>query len=128
MIAGIGADIVEVARVARLLERYGERFAHRVLTSAEWSEFQRSGNRQTYLAGRFAAKEAFAKALGTGLRDPVLLSSISVTNDPLGKPCLLFGSELLRLLETRGICAHHVTVTHERSLACAVVVLETRAS
>lgn len=124
MIVGIGADVVEVARVGRLLARYGERFARRVLTPVEWTEFQRNPSRQTYLAGRYAAKEAFAKALGTGLRDPVLLSAISVTNDARGKPTLRLGVQLSRLLEARGICAHHVTVSHERSIACAVVVLE----
>ena len=128
MIAGIGADIVEVPRVERMLARYGDRFARRVLTSAEWDGFQRSASRQLYLAGRFAAKEAFAKALGTGLRDPVLMSSISVTSDALGKPSLVLAAQLLRWVQARGICAHHVTLTHERSLACAVVVLETSAT
>ena len=125
MIVGIGADLVEVPRIARLLARYGERFARRVLTPTEWIEFQRSPNRQTYLAGRYAAKEAFAKALGTGLRDPVLLSAISVISDASGKPSLRLGMELARLVQARGISAHHLTVSHERSVACAVVVLET---
>jgi holo-[acyl-carrier protein] synthase len=128
MIAGIGADIVEVPRVERMLARYGERFARRVLSRAEWDGFVRSASRHLYLAGRFAAKEAFGKALGTGLRDPVLMSSISVTSDELGKPSLVLGAELLRWVQARGICAHHVTLTHERSLACAVVVLERSAT
>jgi holo-[acyl-carrier protein] synthase len=124
MIAGIGADIVEVPRVARLLARYGERFARRVLASAEWDGFRTSPNRQIYLAGRFAAKEAFAKALGTGLRHPVSLCSISVTNDALGKPSIGLDPVLERMLASRGITARHVTLTHERSMACAFVVLE----
>ena len=128
MIAGIGADIVEVPRVERLLARYGERFARRLLSSAEWDGFRASPNRQTYLAGRFAAKEAFAKALGTGLRHPVSLSNISVTNDALGKPNIELDPALEALLASRGITARHVTLTHERSIACAFVVLERNAT
>ena len=124
MIYGIGADLVEVPRVERLLARYGERFARRVLSPAEWACFERSVTRHLYLAGRFAAKEAFAKALGTGLRYPVSLTSISVTNDALGKPTLSVDGPLQRLLVARGVDAQHVTLTHERSMACAFVVLE----
>lgn len=124
MIYGIGADIVEVPRVAALLGRYGERFAARVLAPSEWPAFRTSACPQIYLAARFAAKEAFAKALGTGLRHPVSLSRIGVTNDALGKPNLVLEPEIERLLEARGIRARHLTLTHERSVACAFVVLE----
>jgi holo-[acyl-carrier protein] synthase len=124
MIFGIGADVVEVPRVERLLARYGERFAGRVLHAAEWEGFRASFARAVYLAGRFAAKEAFAKALGTGLRHPVSLTRIGVTNDPLGKPQLQLDAALEALLEAQGVGARHVTLTHERSVACAFVVLE----
>jgi holo-[acyl-carrier protein] synthase len=128
MIYGIGADIVEVPRVERLLARYGERFARRVLSPDEWDGFERSVARNLYLAGRFAAKEAFAKALGTGLRYPVSLTSISVTNNPLGKPVLSLDDAVQALLEARGVGSYHVTLSHERSLACAFVVLERNAA
>jgi holo-[acyl-carrier protein] synthase len=124
VIFGIGVDIVEVPRVSRLLARYGERFAGRTLAAAEWDAFRASANPAAYLAGRFAAKEAFAKAIGTGLRSPVTLTSIAVTNDDLGKPALQLGEAVERLLDSYGIGARHVTVSHERGLACACVVLE----
>jgi holo-[acyl-carrier protein] synthase len=124
VIVGIGADIVEVPRIARLLERYGERFATRVLGDGEWSEFRTTAHPDRYLASRFAAKEAFAKAFGTGLRAPVLLTHINIIHDAVGRPLLRFAPELQALSERRGIKAHHVTLTHERSMACAVVVLE----
>ena len=124
MILGIGADVVEVERVSRLLERYGERFARRVLAPGEWEGYRASPNRHTYLASRFAAKEAFGKALGTGIRDPVLLTSIGIMHDRLGRPSLWLAPDLQALSDRRGVEAHHVTLTHERSIACAVVVLE----
>ena len=124
MILGIGVDLVEVARVARLLERYGERFARRVLAPGEWSGYRASPSPETFLASRFAAKEAFAKALGTGLRAPVLLTNICVTHDQAGRPTLQLSPGLQALSTQRGVGAHFITLTHERSLACAVVVLE----
>jgi holo-[acyl-carrier protein] synthase len=69
-------------------------------------------------------KEAFAKAFGTGLRAPVLLTHINIMHDATGRPLLSLAPELQALSERRGIKAHHVTLTHERSMACAVVVLE----
>jgi len=124
VIVGIGADIVEVQRITRLLERYGERFATRVLGDGEWNDFRTTVHPDRYLASRFAAKEAFAKAFGTGLRAPVLLTHINIMHDAIGRPLLSLAPELQALSERRGIKAHHVTVTHERSMACAVVVLE----
>jgi len=124
MIYGVGTDLVDIARVRDLLERYGERFARRVLGPREWDGFRRAVNKAQYLAGRFAAKEAFAKAFGTGLRHPVSLANINVTNDALGKPTLLLEPALAGLLRTKGVISHHVSVSHERSLACALVVLE----
>ena len=97
-----------------------------MLSASEWAGYRASANRPVYVASRFAAKEAFAKALGTGLRAPVLLTSISVVHDPLGRPLLHLTPELQALSERRGVSAQHVTLTHERSVACAVVVLEAR--
>ena len=88
MIYGIGIDVVEPHRIARLLEKYGERFARRVLTAREWPAYERTGKRVLFLANRFAAKEAFSKAMGTGFRYPVTLQCISVVQNRLGKPGL----------------------------------------
>ena len=96
------------------------------IAEAEWDGFRISPNRCTYLAGRFAAKEAFAKALGTGLRHPVSLSRISITNDAFGKPTLGLDPTLEQYVLGRGITNRHLTLSHERSVACAFVVLEGR--
>ena len=124
MIYGIGTDLVEPTRIARSLERYGERFAKRILTDSEWLDYSRSSKPVIFLANRFAAKEAFAKAVGTGLRHPVNLSHISVTHDPLGKPCFVFHPDLDQFIRDKGIVNHFLSISDELNLACAFVVLE----
>jgi len=86
VIYGIGVDLVETPRIERLLALYGERFARRVLTELEWPGYQRSNKPVLFVANRFAAKEAFSKAMGTGFRYPVTLQNISVVQNKAGKP------------------------------------------
>ena len=124
MIYGIGIDVVEPHRIERLRHKYGERFARRVLTPLEWPGYLRTGNPVFYLANRFAAKEAFSKAMGTGFRYPVTLQCISVVQNAAGKPSLEFHPNLERLISSRGIVRHHLTISDERALACACVVIE----
>ena len=124
MIYGIGTDLVEPSRIARLLEKYGERFAKRLLTESEWPEYLVSGQPAMFLAKRFAAKEALSKAIGTGLRYPVSLSHISVTHDQRGKPCFEFHPDLSALVRNEGITSHHLSISDELNLACAFVILE----
>jgi len=124
MIYGIGIDVVEPRRVARLMDKYGERFARRVLTPIEWPGYRKTVKPVLFLANRFAAKEAFSKAMGTGFRYPVTLQCISVVQNAAGKPGLKFHPNLERLVESRGIVGHHLTISDETSLACACVVLE----
>ncbi|MGZ8266829.1 MAG: holo-ACP synthase [Burkholderiales bacterium] len=124
MIYGIGIDVVEPHRIARLLELYGERFARRVLTPKEWPAYEKTKAPVLFVANRFAAKEAFSKAMGTGFRYPVTLQCISIMQNRLGKPGLEFHADLEDLLRREGIGGHHVTISDERSLACACVVLE----
>ena len=126
MIYGIGIDVVEPHRIARLLDKYGERFARRVLTPLEWPAYEKSGRRVLYVANRFAAKEAFSKAMGTGFRYPVTLQCISIVQNRAGKPGLQFHPNLEVLVKQEGIVGHHVTISDEKSLACACVVLEAR--
>ena len=128
MIYGIGIDVVEPHRIARLLEKYGERFARRVLTAREWPAYEKTGKRVFFLANRFAAKEAFSKAMGTGFRYPVTLQCISIVPNAAGKPGLAFHPSLERLVKSHGIVGHHVTISDETSLACACVVLEAEAA
>lgn len=124
MIYGIGIDVIEPRRVARLVEKYGERFARRVLTPLEWPGYLRTARPVLFIANRFAAKEAFSKAMGTGFRYPVTLQCISVVQNRAGKPSLEFHPNLEQLVKSRGIVNHHLTISDEAALACACVVLE----
>jgi holo-[acyl-carrier protein] synthase len=125
VIHGIGSDIVEYARIESMWARYGVRFAERVLSEHELSGFKSSLHAARFLAKRFAAKEAFAKAVGSGLRDPVSLRRISITHDGLGKPVLQFDQALRAHLAQLGISGHHLSISDERSMIVAFVVLET---
>lgn len=125
MIYGIGIDVVEPHRIARLIERYGERFVQRVLTPGEMPAYLKTQRPVLFVANRFAAKEAFSKAMGTGFRYPVTLQCISVVPNRAGKPGLSFHPDLERLVHEQGIVGHHLTISDEASLACACVVLET---
>ena len=124
MIYGIGVDVVEPQRIARLIGLYGEKFARRVLTELEWPAYQRTGKPVLFIANRFAAKEAFSKAMGTGFRYPVTLQCISVVQNAAGKPGYVFNAALERLVQSLGIVGHHLTISDEKSMACAVAVLE----
>jgi holo-[acyl-carrier protein] synthase len=124
VIFGIGIDVVEPHRVARLIDRYGERFVRRVLTPSELPGYFKTRRPVLFVANRFAAKEAFSKAMGTGFRYPVTLQCISVVQNRAGKPGLSFHPDLDRMVKERGIVGHHLTISDESSLACACVVLE----
>ncbi len=124
MIYGIGTDIVEIERISMLSERYGGRFPERILTLEEKQAFDSSSSPVHFLAKRFAAKEALSKAIGTGLRHPVSFGNITVVNDPLGKPGFRFHQELSAYLEQFGISKHHLSLSDDRTVACAFVVLE----
>ena len=124
MIAGIGIDLVDKTRIDRLLDRYGQQFVHRVLNAEERPHFTASQRKSWFLANRFAAKEAIAKALGTGLRYPVTLHSVGVVSDAIGRPEFRFSDALQRYLSSRKVGCGHLSITHEGNLVCAVVVLE----
>ena len=125
MIFGIGTDIVEVSRIEDSLARFGNSFAERILNEAEWQSYMQSNTPARFLAKRFAAKEAFAKALGTGLRGPATFQNIGVTHDDLGKPVLDIAADLQGLLDSKGIRYTHLSISDEKALAAAFVVLET---
>lgn len=124
MIFGIGTDIVEVVRIENTLARFGATFAERILTSHEWQSYAQSASQARFLAKRFAAKEAFAKALGTGIRGPVSFQNIRVEHDALGKPVLRFAPELQQLLDSKNVRRMHLSISDEKALAAAFVVLE----
>ena len=124
MIFGIGTDIVDYARIETLWARYGVRFAERLLSERELPEFLVQVHQARYLAKRFAAKEAFAKAVGCGLRYPVTLRRISVTHDEFGKPAFQFDEILHGYLAQLGVCRQHLSISDERDTIVAFVVLE----
>ncbi|WP_316572733.1 holo-ACP synthase [Neobacillus sp. YIM B06451] len=115
MIKGIGIDLIEIGRIRELLEKQG-RFPDRILTVREKEEYSQlpDGRRAEYLAGRFAAKEAFAKALGTGIGTSLSFQDIEIAKDTLGKPyfALPVGSNA------------HLSITHTKEYAAAYVVIE----
>ena len=123
MITGVGTDLVEVARMQSLLERWGPRLGQRLLAPAERERLASAADPARFLAKRFAAKEAFGKALGTGIRAPVLLPEIAVEHDALGKPAFAFAPALAAHLAGRGLTAH-LSISDERDYAVAFVVLE----
>lgn len=124
MIFGIGTDIVNVARIDAACNRHGEAFAARILSNSELAEYASQVHQARFLSKRFAAKEAFAKATGHGLRHPVSLKRITVTHDELGKPMFQFDDELAAYLQQIGIARHHLSISDERDSAVAFVILE----
>jgi holo-[acyl-carrier protein] synthase len=124
VIFGVGTDIVEVVRIEKALARFGERFAKRILCPPELKRFEGHKQKASYLAKRFAAKEAFAKALGTGIHAPANWHGVWVKNLPSGKPVLEFSNALQELLQKRKILNHHLSLADERGMAVATVILE----
>jgi len=124
VIYGVGTDIVRVSRLAADLERFGEKFAERILTEAELAEFRAVSAKANFLARRFAAKEAAAKAMGTGFANGLSLRHIGVTHDGSGKPELVFTGRALEFVREKGIRVAHVSLADEVDHAVAFVALE----
>jgi holo-[acyl-carrier protein] synthase len=123
MIYGIGTDIIAVARLRRLWERHGDRAMGKILAPQEIVEFSTASDKGRFLAKRFAAKEAFSKALGTGVRPPATLTAIAVVHDGMGKPVLEFGTELNNVIQKQNLKAH-LSISDEADYAVAHVILE----
>ena len=123
-VRGIGIDVVKVERLVEALERFGERFEKRIFTDAELAYCRRHKDPLPHLAARFAAKEAALKAFGTGLRGRLRFTQIEVSNDESGRPMLVFRGEAERLFRSMGVFRTHVSLTHERQYAVAVVIFE----
>jgi len=124
VIYGVGTDLIEIPRIERALGRFGVRFAERILCESELLRFRAHAKPAAYLAKRFAAKEAFTKALGTGIRAPANWHGVWVSNLRSGKPQLEYSDALAALLQARHIRRAHVSLTDERGIAAATVVLE----
>jgi len=124
MIAGIGIDIVLISRIEKLIERYGERFLRRVYSDPEIAEGTKCRKNSHFFAGRFAAREAFFKAIGTGLGEGLALKDVNVTTTEKGQPGLNFSGRLEQILRSKGINRSHLSISHEGDIAQAVVIIE----
>ena len=124
MILGVGIDIIEVARIRSSYERFGERFVNRILTPEERVRYERTKAKANHLAKRFAAKEAFSKAIGTGIRSPFRWHSVTVARDPKGKPILKPDAQMSDYLARNGVTHFHVSLTDDAEIAMAFVILE----
>lgn len=125
MIYGIGIDIVEVVRVQRAYDRWGQRFADKILGPMELKHFSKTKTPVRFLAMRFAAKEATSKALGTGFKQGVSPRQIEVKHNRAGKPSLVFSEYISRLMARNKITASFVTMADERDYVIAYATLET---
>ena len=123
-IVGLGTDIVEIVRIGRMIERHGEQFLHRVYTDEEIRYCQRRRECYQHFAGRWAAKEAALKALGTGLAAGIRWRDVEILPDELGRPTLSFHARALERARQLKANAYHVTITHGNGLAMAQVLLE----
>jgi len=124
VIYGVGTDLIEIRRVEKVLKRFGDRFAERILCEPELRRFRAHKQPVAYLAKRFAAKEAFTKALGTGIHAPANWHGVWVVNLKSGKPVLEFSAPLKKLLKERNIGKSHLSLTDEKEIASATVILE----
>ena len=122
MIIGLGLDVTELPRIARMYEKYGDIFLRKLLTPNEQTHVPSAP--VPFLAGRFAAKEAAVKALGTGFSAGIGLQHIEILPSAAGKPLLHFHGPAAALAIRLEVEQQHVTITHDRHVAAAVVILE----
>ena len=129
-IAGVGTDLIYISRIQKAFDRHGERFLKRILGKGEREKFQSRYERDphrgvTFLATRFAAKEAFSKAVGLGIRSPMRWSAMQTLNEVSGKPMVVLAEPLKSWYEQRYGVAH-VSLTDESDLVMAFVMVEQR--
>jgi holo-[acyl-carrier protein] synthase len=124
MILGTGVDLAEVARIRDAISRHGPRFIQRIYTELEIAYVERKANRFERYAGRFAAKEAGMKAIGTGWKRGVRWQDFEVANLPSGRPTLRLHGEAARIAETMGVKNISLSITHTAELGMAHVILE----
>ena len=125
MIAGVGIDMVPIERLWTLLARRGDRGMRRLFTPAESARCRASRHPPESFAARFAAKEAFFKALGTGWGRGGRWTDVEVVSSPAGAPTIRLSGRAARIADERGIVRVHLSLTHSGDTAAAVVVLET---
>ena len=124
MILGTGVDLAEVGRIRDAIEPYGDRFVRRIYTDAEIAYVERKANKFERYAGRFAAKEAGMKAIGTGWKRGVRWQDFEVSNLPSGRPTLRLHGEAERIAGKMGVTSISLSITHTAELGMAHVILE----
>jgi holo-[acyl-carrier protein] synthase len=124
MVIGLGTDLIEIARIAQTLDRFGERFLQRVYTPREIAYCLGKRSSAESLAARFAAKEAAAKALGTGISRGVGWLDLEVAREPSGKPTMRLTGRAAEIANALGVARISVSLTHSKDIALAVVVME----
>jgi len=123
-IIGIGTDIVKISRIKRIFKKYPKGFAERILHKNELKILKHHKSPNTFLAKRFSAKEAVAKALGTGIAQGVGFQDIEISNNDLGQPILTLHGSTLEVAKGKGVCNNFISLSDERDYAIAYVVLE----
>jgi holo-[acyl-carrier protein] synthase len=127
MIVGTGIDIIEVSRIKKELSRLGRRFSQRIFTDQEIGYCEKGANlsvQSQRFAGRFSAKESFFKAIGSGLRHGFNWKDVEVVNNDQGKPSLILQNKALEIVQREEIKQIHLSISHCRAYAAAVVILE----
>ncbi len=124
MIYGIGVDLVSIRRIERVINRWGERFVNRVFTAAEVHFCYQRRSPPSAFALRFAAKEAFSKAMGLGMKKGIKWNEVEVFNYPSGKPGLRLHGRSFEILSNEGITGIHLSLSDEGEYGVATVVLE----
>ena len=124
MILGTGTDIISIARIRDTLDRYGARFAQRILSDLELVALNDTKNPVVWLAKRWAAKEAFGKAAGSGILAPLTWAGIGIGHDDAGRPLFELSDAIAFHLQSRGVTRTHLTLSDERDYAVAFVIFE----
>ena len=125
MIFGIGTDIVEMSRMHKTWERFGEHFARRILMDEEMELFRQTKQPARFLAMRFAGKEATVKAMGTGFAHGVWMRDVGITRNEWGRPLIIWSERGRKVCDQLGIGSGHVSLTDDAGLIMAFAVVET---
>jgi holo-[acyl-carrier protein] synthase len=123
MVIGIGTDIASIARFQENIDKHGERFVDKILSEHEKPFYKQSNQKAQYLASRFAAKEALAKALGTGFRDGLIMPQIAILSNEIGRPYFEISGKAEALAKDLGVQTLHLSISHEKEFALAFVIL-----
>ncbi len=125
MIKGIGIDLVKNSRVELMYEKHKESFAQKILSEEELVQYKNTESKVTFLSKRFASKEAFSKAIGTGLyRDGLYPSHLTINHDDLGKPIFLIDDTVLNFLSKANAKSIYLSITDTDEITAAVVIIE----